>query len=72
MAGPVLAGGLWVLHCYQPEVAHRLVRSVVGDLRKCHSKRDVAVAARIVHEVCERICNDIFFVSPGHVDPEMN
>ena len=55
-----------------PEVAHGLIRQVVGDVRKHHSKRDVAVAAQIVHEACERICNDIFFVNPDYIDPEMN
>jgi hypothetical protein len=55
-----------------PEVAHRFIREVMGDLRKRHSKRDVAVAARIVHEARERICNDIFFVNADYVDPEMN
>lgn len=55
-----------------PEVAHRLIREVIGDLRKRHSKRDIAVAARIVHEAGERICNDIFYVNADYVDPEMN
>lgn len=54
------------------EVAHRLIRDVLGDIRKRHSKRDVAVAARIVHEAVERICEDIFFVDPDYVDPELN
>lgn len=55
-----------------PEVAHRLIRDVLGDIPKRHSKRDVAVAARIVHEAVERICEDIFFVDPDYVDPELN
>lgn len=55
-----------------PEVAHRLIRGVVRDIRKRHSKRDVTVAARIVHEASEGICNDIFFVDPDYVDPESN
>jgi hypothetical protein len=48
-----------------PEIAHGLVRGVLGGIRKRHSKRDVAVAAKIVGEATEAICNDIFFVDPG-------
>jgi hypothetical protein len=47
-----------------PEVAHSLIRDVLGDLRKRHSKRDIAVAAAIVNEATAAICNDLFAVGP--------
>lgn len=47
-----------------PEVARTVLRDVLGDLRKRHSKRDIRVAAAIVAEATEAICNDVFFVEP--------
>jgi hypothetical protein len=45
-----------------PEVAHELVRSVTTDLMRRHTEQEIRVAAVIVGEVEEAICNDIFFV----------
>jgi len=50
-----------------PEVARTLIRGVLDDLRKRHSRRDILVAAQIVAEATETICENIFFV-----DPELN
>ena len=47
-----------------PEVAHSLIRDVLGDVRKRHSRRDVKVAAAIVKEATDAIADDIFFVGP--------
>ncbi len=47
-----------------PEMAHSLIRDVVGDLRKEFSKRDLRVAARIVEQTTGAICNNLFFVGP--------
>jgi hypothetical protein len=47
-----------------PEMAHALIRDVVGDLRKAYSKRDLRVAAKIVEEATGAICNNLFFVGP--------
>jgi hypothetical protein len=50
-----------------PEVARTLIRVVLDELRKRHSRRDILVAAKIVAEATETICENIFFV-----DPELN
>jgi hypothetical protein len=47
-----------------PEMAHTLIRDVVGDLRKEYSKRDLRVAAKIVEQTTDAICNNLFFVGP--------
>jgi hypothetical protein len=47
-----------------PEVAHSLVRGVLENVRKRHSKRDIKVAAAIVQEATAAICDDVFFVGP--------
>ena len=50
-----------------PDVARSLIRSVCGDLAKRHSNRDVRVAAAIVREATDAICNDIFAVNPDMI-----
>jgi hypothetical protein len=45
-----------------PETAHTLVRGVLGDVRRRHSRRDVRVAAAIVKESTAAICENIFFI----------
>ena len=47
-----------------PEVAHSLIRSVLKDVVKRHSKRDVTVAAAIVKQATRLICDEIFYVGP--------
>jgi hypothetical protein len=47
-----------------PDVAHSLIRDVVDDVRKRHSKRDIKVAATIVKEATAAICDGIYFVGP--------
>ena len=54
-----------------PEVAHALIRGVVPDIRRRHSRRDVAVAARIVKEATEAMASEIFAVSPEWYDEIM-
>jgi hypothetical protein len=47
-----------------PEVAHSLIHDVLHDVRKQHSKRDIRVAASIVSQATDAICEEIFFVDP--------
>jgi hypothetical protein len=47
-----------------PEVAHSLIRSVLNDVAKHHSTRDVTVAAAIVKQATGLICDEIFYVGP--------
>jgi hypothetical protein len=47
-----------------PEVAQTLIRSVLDEVGKRHSKRDIRVAAAIVAEATHEICENIFFVGP--------
>jgi hypothetical protein len=59
-----------------PEIAHSLIRSVLGDVGKRHSKRDLKVAARIVREATDAMCREIVSVDSellpdtiGVIDP---
>ena len=45
------------------EVAHSLVRSVVSGLGEHHSVRDVRVASKVVQEVTDAICEEVFLYS---------
>jgi hypothetical protein len=45
-----------------PTVAHELIAGVLTDIKHRHSRRDLKVAAAIVGEVTESICQNIFFV----------
>ena len=47
-----------------PEIAHSVIRSVLGDFETRFSKRDVKVAARIVHEATDAICSDLYVLGP--------
>lgn len=47
-----------------PDIARSLIRDVCRDVTKRHSKRDVKVAAAIVREATDAICNDVFTVNP--------
>lgn len=47
-----------------PEVAHSLVRGVLDEVGRRHSKRDIRVAAAIIGEAEEAICDNIFVVGP--------
>jgi hypothetical protein len=47
-----------------PEVAQTLVRSVLDEVGRRHSKRDVRVAAAIVSESTHAMCENIFYVGP--------
>jgi len=51
-----------------PDVAHSVIRSVLGPIGNAHSKRDIRVAAKIVDEVTARICAEIYSVSPEFID----
>ncbi|MGI8630860.1 MAG: hypothetical protein ACR2LV_11970 [Solirubrobacteraceae bacterium] len=50
------------------DIAHSLIRSVSGPVGKRHSKRDIRVAARIVDELTQQICEEIYYVPPGFID----
>ncbi len=45
-----------------PEVAHSLIRDVLDGVRKRHSERHIRVAATIIAEATEAMCENIFFV----------
>ncbi len=45
-----------------PTVAHELIVSVLTELKRGHSRRDLMVAAAIVGEATEAICENIFCV----------
>src|SRR5947209_19788712 len=47
-----------------PEVAQSLIRSVLDELGKRHSERDIRVAAAIVARATRAISENIFFVGP--------
>jgi hypothetical protein len=47
-----------------PEVAQTLIRGVLEEVGKRHSKRDIRVAAAIVREATRQIGENIFFVGP--------
>lgn len=46
------------------EVAHGLIRSACEHLRHEYSKRDLKTAARIVQQITDSMCSDIYVVSP--------
>lgn len=46
-----------------PDVAHAVLRDVLGDLRR-HSARDLTIASAIVGEATEAICDGLFLVNP--------
>lgn len=45
-----------------PETAHSLICSVLPEVKRTHSRRDLKVAARIINEVTEAISENIFLV----------
>lgn len=47
-----------------PDVAHSLISGISGPLSIRHSKRDIRVAAKIVQELTDEICEEIIFVPP--------
>lgn len=49
------------------ELAHSLIRQVVGELPERHSEDDIRVSAEIVDEVTTAICEEIFFVPPSEI-----
>jgi hypothetical protein len=51
-----------------PVVAHELIRSALGDVRRRHSRRDIRVAAAIVAQATDAIAEDIIVVSPELLD----
>ena len=53
-----------------PEVAHSLIRSVIGHVQLRNSRGHIRAAARIVGEVTEAICNEIYFVPPEFIKGE--
>jgi hypothetical protein len=51
-----------------PEMAHRLIESVLKEVRRGHWRRDIRVAATIVGQVAQAIAENIFEVSPERFD----
>lgn len=51
-----------------PTIAHDLLVSVLTDVRHTHSRRDLMVAARIVGEVTDAVCESIFCVDPDALE----
>ncbi len=51
-----------------PEVAHDLIRSVSLHVPRRYSKRDLRTAAKIVKEITNAICEDIYVIPPEEFD----
>lgn len=51
-----------------PDVAHELLASVLSDLKHRHSRRDLKVAAWILKEATDRICEEVYFVDLDKLD----
>ena len=49
------------------EVAHSLVRSVLGEVSERHSDEEIRVSAEIVQQVTTAICDQIFVVPPAEI-----
>lgn len=47
-----------------PEVAHSVIKDVLCDVGRHYSKRDLKVAARIVREATDTMCNDLYVLGP--------
>jgi hypothetical protein len=47
------------------EVAHSLIRSVLGEVSERHSDEEIRVSAEIVQQVTTAICGQIFVVPPA-------
>jgi hypothetical protein len=45
-----------------PQAAHELLASVLAELKPRHSRRDWKVAAAILKEATDTMCNDVYFV----------
>ncbi len=54
-----------------PDVAHSLIRDVLGGVATRYSKRDIGVAAAIVKAATDAIVEEIFFVEPEFIDEAM-
>jgi hypothetical protein len=51
------------------EVAHELIRSVLGPVSARHPGAELEAAAQIVEEVTTEICDEIFFVDDSDGPP---
>lgn len=51
-----------------PDVAHELLASVLTDLKHRYSRRDLKVAAGILKDATDRICEEIYFVDLDKLD----
>lgn len=47
-----------------PEVAHSLIRGVLGRVQQRHSKRDIRMSAAIIAEATRAMGEEIFFLGP--------
>jgi hypothetical protein len=47
------------------EIAHELIRSVLGPVTARHRAADIETASVIIDEVTTEICDEIFFVEDG-------
>ena len=51
-----------------PAVAHAVIRDAIEALNTRHSKAEIKIAAVILDEVANVMCENIFFVPPGMED----
>jgi hypothetical protein len=51
-----------------PDTMRTLIRSVVTGVGKRYSKRDLRVAAAIVDQVTDSICEEIYYIPPEALD----
>jgi hypothetical protein len=52
------------------EVAHSLVRSVMGGVGERHSLRDIRIASSVVDDVTNVICEEVFLYSAASDEDE--
>lgn len=50
-----------------PDVAHELLAGALTDLKR-YSRRDLTIAARILEEATDRICEEVYFVPLDELD----
>jgi hypothetical protein len=48
----------------KPEAAHSLIRDVLNGVGKRHCKRDIRMAAQIIAEATEPMCDNIIYAGP--------
>ena len=49
------------------EVAHSVIRSVLGDVSERHSEEEIRVSAELVEQVTAAMCDEIFIFPPAEI-----